>query len=120
MPETGSISTGFFDSPWRRSEAVFLSPRRFPEYLRVQNIRDRTEDVAELSGGVARRVGGASEIDAAPDPARRDATVARIGDVPPVARSASGPSGGPAVQAQCPPAHPRSIDGLGRMIDLMA
>lgn len=119
MLETGAIPIGFNDSPWRRAEPVFLQPRRFPEYLRLQNIRDRGVDLAELSPR-ARAVGdGAAADPSDPTAPRLDQTLARIGEVRPVKPGGSGEA--PQASAcACPPATTQSIDGLGRMIDVMA
>jgi hypothetical protein len=116
VSEIGLHPVGIYDSPWRRSEGVFLQPRRFPEYLRLQNIRDRVDDIHEI---------GARPND---DPARdgwangaaRDATLAKIGEVLPVDQSERA---GGLCDRPCPatpPASTTSIDGLGRMIDTIA
>ena len=116
VSETGIQPIGLFGSPWRRVESVFLQPRRFPEYLRLQNVRDRGFDLPKLTGAA----GGRACVPGAQGSAEpgRDPTLARIGDVPPVEPQAVCARGGDA--APDPPATTRAIDGLGRMIDLMA
>jgi hypothetical protein len=120
VQETGAIPTGLFDSPWRRAEGVFLQPRRFPEYLRLQNVRDRGVDLAELSPTVRRAGDGGGEPPVAPAGSGRDATLARIGEVRPVEPRGCGASAAAGSGHPDPPPTTRSIDGLGRMIDLMA
>lgn len=111
MSETYPILTGFYGTPFRRVEPTFLQPRRFPEYLRLQNLAERRVDIAELSsGGLVRGVDAGSV-------GSGDETLAKIGDVLPVEPgagaqpSASKPTGQVSMV--------RGIDGLGRMIDVL-
>ena len=111
MSETYPILTGFYGTPFRRVEPIFLQPRRYPEYLRLQNLYERRVDIAELStGGLGRGVEAASG-------GSRDETLARIGDVLPVEPGVS------AMPAAFKPAGTMpmasGIDGLGRMIDVL-
>ena len=95
---------------------MFLQPRRFPEYLRLQNIRDRGVDIAELSPASVKAGTTPAE---SPSEAARDNTLARIGEVLPAEGvSQSGPA------CACDSGVPRLVhsgfDGLGRMIDVVA
>ena len=112
MSSTYPITNGFHGTPIRRVEPMFLQPRRFPEYLKLQNRAERREDIAELSSG-----GLGAKIDAARG-GSRDETIARIGDVLPVEQGLEGLA--PARSAGSAEAAGAAIAGMGRLIDVLA
>jgi len=106
--------TGFYGTPFRRVEPTFLQPRRYPEYLRLQNISERRVDIAEFSsGGLGRGV----EAGSGGSGGSRDETLAKIGDVLPIEPGAGATPSAFKPAGQQPMV--RGIDGLGRMIDVL-
>lgn len=108
---------GIYATPSRRIEAVFQQPRRFPEYLRLQNIRDRVDVSQGIAAGSGTRVAMDPTV-----PDARDATLARIGEIRPVDDASCSD-----VAEQCSSACDQAsrgamipVDGLGRMIDVIA
>ena len=120
-----------YGTPQRASLAVFAQPRRFPEYLRLQNIRERTVDVVALSPESLE-----AERACAPAAAKSqsgagcDDTLARIGDakIADVLESeAEGAIGGGAAGGASAPLPAMTVpgrggvpaDAVGRMIDMI-
>lgn len=116
MSDTGSIPIGYYDAPQGRAQAIFQQPRRFPEYLRLQNIRERVVDIVEFSGPGIDAPSRATDAVAGP---ACDRTLARIGDVLPVTPAESSTEAG-SNSASPVPTNSHMIDGIGRMIDVIA
>lgn len=111
--------------------AVFAQPRRFPEHLRLQNIRERTVDVVALSpeSREAERAGAPAGSEAGSGSGCDD-TLARIGDAKiadvleteaesAIGGGAAGGAGAPLPAMTVPGRGGVPADAVGRMIDVI-